>query len=439
MASRRLTILSKQLKEQTEPAPTARLAGRYLSQAVIDILRTNRLAGEVLLRLPRRQEEGLPAALGLTWHRQQLSLFYNAAQLARVVPDQFLALLNHEALHVIWRHPFRYAQRADQANVQVACDIAVNQYLATVPAGTATISALERLLHRKIPAQRDSSYYLQLIEKFRLHLEATTDGRGQLLNRQPDQKRLGIQPRPGRPLAQLESHRGWQTDAARINSLRRLGQLQNLLKAAWQATPKRNRGLLPGNLQQALESATTRPALRWTRQLRLMLGTVARGYQDSWGRFNRRQPMRMDLPGRMTRYVISLDIFVDNSGSMNNQTISELLTTINTIGQQFQLVATVYPFDAVVQEEGIQSLQPGHKVAYQRTGGGGTRFQAIFDYLHQHHIARNGHLVVIMTDGWGEKELITYGYRNVLWLLTTDCEQLSVTEPPGRVVSIREE
>ncbi|WP_367341400.1 VWA-like domain-containing protein [Limosilactobacillus sp.] len=438
MASRRLTTLYDQLNAQLNTGTGTELADAYLNQAVVDVLRTNRLTGEILLRLPRYAIDQSTAVLGLTWHDQQLAIAFNPQQLTAIEPDQLLALLSHEALHVIWRHPFRYANRADQANVKVACDIAVNQYLDQVPAGTATLGSLRRLLHRNVPAHQDSAFYLKLIEKAHLKLQPTTDKHGQLLNRHLDE-RQGSRPRPAKALPQLESHLGWHGESSGVNRTWRLGQLQNLLKAAWRETPQHDRGLLPGNIRQALEKPRQRPMMKWSRQLRLDLGSVARGYQDSWGRFNRRQPMRMDLPGRMTKYVMELDIFVDNSGSMPNDKISQLLSTINALGQQFQVQATVYPFDAKVQEQGIQQLQPGRRVDYRRVGGGGTSFQAIFDYLHQHHVDKNGHLVIIMTDGWGEKQLNAYGYRNVVWLLTTSRDQLSVISPPGRIIEIKED
>lgn len=400
----------------------------------------DRLTGEVLLRLPRRAVDPSQdtAILGLEWQNQQLILGYNPHQLATIEPDQLLALLAHEALHVIWRHPLRYAGRADQANVKVACDIAVNQYLSQVPAGTATLESLRRLLHQNVSAHEDSAFYLRLIEQAHLQLKPTTDKHGQLLNRHLNERR-GERPQPGKALPQLESHHGWGGSANPANHTWRLGQLQNLLKAAWRRTPQHDRGLLPGNIRQELEHMRRRPPMKWSRQLRLDLGMMAHDYQDSWGRFNRRQPIRMDLPGRMTKYVMMLDIFVDNSGSMPNDKISQLLSTINALGQQFQVQATVYPFDAKVQTKGIQQLQPGKRVDYQRVGGGGTCFQSIFDYLHQHHVAKYGHLIIIMTDGWGEKQINSYGYRNVIWLLTTGRDQLSVADPPGHIIEIKED
>ena len=95
----------------------------------------------------------------------------------------------------------------------------------------------------------------------------------------------------------------------------------------------------------------------------------------------------------------------------------------------------IIPFDAKVHSEQATRLQPGKNVSYQRTGGGGTCFQAVFDWLQKQHVSRQQATVVILTDGWGESELAVHGYRNVLWLLSTESE-LSVKSPVMRSVKI---
>ena len=95
----------------------------------------------------------------------------------------------------------------------------------------------------------------------------------------------------------------------------------------------------------------------------------------------------------------------------------------------------IIPFDARVHSEQATRLQPGKNVSYQRTGGGGTCFQAIFDWLQKQHVSRQQATVVILTDGWGESELAVHGYRNVLWLLSTESE-LSVKSPVMHSVKI---
>ncbi|MFR0771761.1 MAG: VWA-like domain-containing protein [Limosilactobacillus pontis] len=129
--------------------------------------------------------------------------------------------------------------------------------------------------------------------------------------------------------------------------------------------------------------------------------------------------------GSNAHLTADLRIFVDNSGSMTDQEISRALTEISWLVRRERVRMTVYSFDAKVYAPG-QHLHPGRTTNWQRRGGGGTSFQAVFDYLAVHHVSRAGTIVVIITDGWGERRLRYHRYRNVDWLLTT-AAQLSVT------------
>ena len=143
----------------------------------------------------------------------------------------------------------------------------------------------------------------------------------------------------------------------------------------------------------------------------------------------------MDLPGKVTRLDPAVDIFVDNSGSVTDQEISQTLTTLEKMLKKTKLTANVYSFDAQVTAK--QKLHDGKKLDFRRTGGGGTSFQCIFDYLHQHHLTKRNRIIIIITDGWGEERINNYHYQNVYWLMMTKANQLSVKEPPGRVLEMR--
>lgn len=421
-----------------DPQKRVRLVERYVAEGVITVLQQQRLIGEVLLGLPRKVTPNSPGAMALHWQEGTLVLLIHPSAVAQLLPDQLIALLNHEAMHVVWRHPLRYADVADQANVKAACDVAVNQYLPVAPGGTATLSELRQLIRRPVKAGMDSANYLQVIRQSSIEQHGRLKHSGQLLS--GDGQQTGVRrAQQAKMRLPMDSHRGWLTNEAKLDRyyLQRSASLQKLLTTAWQKTPKRQRGLLPGTIQQQL-SGDRHDRPRWVKQLQLQLGTVPRGKEDSRARFNRRQPYRMELPGQVTRYVNQLMVFVDNSGSMDDDEISSLLSQVNELAQERSTVVTIIPFDAAVHLEGQQQLSWQKKVEYRRYGGGGTRFQSVFDCLNSQH-ADKAALVLIMTDGWGEKTIHNYGYRNVIWLVTTAKDELSISNPPGQVIEIQEE
>lgn len=108
-------------------------SAQQIRKAIISILQKQRLFGEVLLQLPRENDLQLPAMMGLRWEDNRLVLVINPEKLAHVRNDELQSLLEHEALHLIWMHPLRYASYPHQDLVQIATDVAVNQYLTEPP------------------------------------------------------------------------------------------------------------------------------------------------------------------------------------------------------------------------------------------------------------------------------------------------------------------
>ena len=410
-------------------------ARQRLTKAVVNLLTTQRLSGEVLLEMPRTRNQDLDAPIGLAWQHNQLVLEYNDRQLNELTADQLGVRLQHEVLHAIWQHPLRYVSITHPRRVALATDIAVNQYLKTPPQGTMTLADLEKLLQRPLAAHRDSRYYLRILT----HLTPAEQGRIEKVwgklddNDQSEPQRS--EKKAGKAQKAAASHQGWQTDQSVDNPDLQKARLKALLSKAWKSLSQKNRGRLPGEIQEELERLSNPEPLNWRQLLVRLLGRIPSGKQDTRARFNRRQPLRMELPGQIDRLNADIYAFVDNSGSMSDQEIAGVLTELQYLTVQLNSQVEIIPFDAKVHSEQATRLQPGKNVSYQRTGGGGTCFQAVFDWLQKQHVSRQQATVVILTDGWGESELAVHGYRNVLWLLSTESE-LSVKSPVMRSVKI---
>lgn len=407
---------------------------QLLTSAIVCVLQERRLSGEILLQLLRKEDPQLPAVMGLAWQNNELILTFNPSRLAHLRSDELKTLLEHEALHIIWEHPLRYADYPHQGLVEIATDVAVNQFLAEPPQGTMTLGNLQRLLRRKIVPQQDSQEYLELLEKLPIEQQEKLYQDGFKL-KEGQRGKASAEGRH-RPLG---SHTGWKNTESGTrqlsNQLVRIANLKKILKQAYKLTPQRDRGLLPGEVKEQLDNVEVTKTVNWQRILQQQFGMIMRGQQESYARFNRRQPLRMDLPGTVTRLTPAVDIFVDNSGSVRDDELGQTLAIIQKMLQQSQLAATVYSFDAKVTSQ--KDIRPGQRISFVRHGGGGTSFQCIFDYLRQHHVARQGRITIIITDGWGEREINNYHYQNVYWLMMTKVDQLSVANPPGQVFEMK--
>ena len=99
----------------------------------------------------------------------------------------------------------------------------------------------------------------------------------------------------------------------------------------------------------------------------------------------------------------------------------------------------VYSFDTIVHEDHKYTIEARNQINFERVGGGGTSFQSIFDYLHRRHANNDSTLAIILTDGWGESKLQTFHFSNVLWILSTAVQELSVKKPMGKVSTLVED
>ncbi|WP_203641289.1 vWA domain-containing protein [Levilactobacillus andaensis] len=396
--------------------------------AVLYLLQQDPFYGHVLsqLAVTFRDTARPPMSLQPTAQEWQLQLSPSALQQTTWTGAQWLAMLRHTVLHLLWRHPQRYAtavQTPSQAGlVRWATDAAVNDYLTDLPTDAITSQKLGQLLEEPVRPQQDSAVYLKQLRHWQTQ-KRTTDR--QLAAGGPE-----ILPET----AQHDGHSGWQGANDEAADTREQWRSQ-LFTTANQAISAKQRGTLPGSIQAALTPLVAERPLDWRVLLKRGLGQVPAGRQPAYGRFNRRQPARMDLPGEIVQTWRKIAVFVDESGSMGNQEISYLLGQMATLLAVYPAQVTVYPFDTVV-DPARSFLLERRPQTLQRIGGGGTRFQAVFDSLPRLLAGSANQLVVILTDGYGEEQVRPTLPVTVLWLLTSPIDQFSVKHAPGTVVSL---
>lgn len=417
---------------QASSADRAALAEKLYHHAVLFLLQQDPFYGRTLSHLTLRQRPGRePLALIPTASEWQLGLAPVALAQTTWTGREFLNVLRHTVLHLLWGHPARYAAAlrtpAQAGLVRWATDAAVNDFLTDLPSTAITSQRLAQVLGQPVQPRQDSSVYLRQLRAWRANQTATSQ-----------QLALGG---PQGPVAEssvnLDGHGGWRQADATTAENREQWRSQ-LFQSVTTAMPAKQRGTLPGQIQAALTATTVQHPLNWRSLLKRGLGQVPAGRQPAYGRFNRRQPMRMELPGTIAQTWRRVAVFVDESGSMGNAEVSYLLGQLTALAAVYPAQITVYPFDTTVDWRQRFSLtrQPQHR---QRTGGGGTRFQAVFDALPRLMAGAPNQLVIILTDGYGEAQVQLTRPATVIWLLTSPVSQFSVKQAPGTVVSLADD
>ncbi len=125
---------------------------------------------------------------------------------------------------------------------------------------------------------------------------------------------------------------------------------------------------------------------------------------------------------------------IDTSGSMSDDMITAAYSEVKGAIDQFdgKLKGWLGFFDAAIIEPKPFSSEEEFRVI-KPTGGGGTDFQIIFEYVQKHMRTKLPASIIILTDGFAPfpKEHLSIGIP-VLWLLNND----DVTPPWGKIARI---
>lgn len=395
--------------------------------AVMWLLQHDAFYGRVLSQLTLTiTDDRAPLQLRPVADEWQLAVNPAALQATTWTGDNWLAMLRHTVLHLLWDHPQRYATALktpkQAALVRWATDAAINDYLTDLPEEALTSRQIATVLKQRVSPWQDSAVYWRLLQKW----QATPEQQARRLSQAGPMTNTGQLP--------VDGHATWQLADPETAANREQWRSQ-LFTTVVAAMSDKQRGTLPGAIQAALTPLVATRPLDWRALIQRGLGQVPAGRQAAYGRFNRRQPARMELPGSIVQTWQKIAVFVDESGSMGNNEVRYLLGQLAALLTVYPTQVTVYPFDTQVHEDQRFQLER-HPQDLRRTGGGGTRFQAVFDALPRVLAGQAGSLVIILTDGYGERRVQPTLPATIVWLLTSPITAFSVKEAPGSCISL---
>ena len=199
----------------------------------------------------------------------------------------------------------------------------------------------------------------------------------------------------------------------------------------------KSRGLVAGNILDRILRGGGEPGKLPIRSVLMKgAGRLKMGEKKTYRKINPHQGNRVDIRrGKVEENGKNIRVFLDNSGSMGASEINWAMNEIAAVARKAKTRLEVIPFDTVVYHKKKQYAEKSGKWNFQPVGRGGTAFQPVFDYLHTETTANNrdDHIILI-TDGYGESRVDTYGLRNVIWLLVEEKRNtLSVQDPVGQV------
>lgn len=394
-----------------------------VSRAVIALSMAEAFFAHVVQGLPRRIDNAT-ATVAIAVTGNVVELRVNPAYFLSLSKGQRVAVLKHEILHLVLKHPLR-TQGRDPQLWSLACDVVVNDLVDPwpLPAGAVTRATFPDLgLPDDVTAD---VVYAKLKAMAGARKPPSRDlcpERARALGEQLSGPRITEVGGHGDHSAWAErDEMGTATEAF----------VDGVLVRAADRTGAASFGLLPGTVRDAIVQARERgrPQVDWRRAVRFFAASAGRTRLVTTTRRESARYGRTALPGRAgdprapttarlaagtkIRRQHELLVAVDTSGSISNGQLDAFFTEIHGIwraGAHVLVAACDAEVHGVFEYRGTVPLEIG--------GGGGTAFDPVFAWMRDQREHRfDG--VIYLTDGYGPAPE-TRPPCKVLWVVTSD-------------------
>jgi predicted metal-dependent peptidase len=332
--------------------------------------------------------------------------YYNSRFIDMLRPKEIEFLFGHEVLHCVYDHFGRRGDR-DPMLFNVANDFAVNADLKKHRVGE-FITSVPCLYDSKYEGMSSEEIYDDLYEnaeKINLSdlidklLDDHLDGEGDSDSDDDGDEKDGRGKKPKLSAEERQKIRD---------------EIKEAVLAA--AAASDGAGNLPAGVKRLIQDMTA-PKMNWRELLRMQLESTIKS-DFTWMRASRRG-WHMDavMPGMKNDELIDIAIGIDASGSIDERMLRDFLAETQGIMDQFQSYKIhIFTFDTRVYNPAQYNSDNLDTICdYEVKGGGGTDFDAIFNYLKEEQIEPKR--LVVFTDGypfgsWGDEN-----YADTVWII----------------------
>lgn len=337
------------------------------------------------------------------------NFYYNSRFIMMLKTKEVEFLFGHEVLHVVYDHIDRRGNRDPQI-WNIANDYTVNADLKRHKVGQ-FITTVPCLYEQKYDGKTSEEIYDDLMKNVQKidinqlidqmiddHMDGDDEGEG---DGEGDQEGKGKRPKMS------------AEERERIR--------QEVKQAIIAAAQSAEAGTLPKGVERLVKQATN-PVMPWRELLQTNLTSAIRN-DYSWMRPSRRG-WHMDavMPGMTPGEEIDVTIAIDMSGSISDRQAQQFLGEISGMMAAFDgYKVHVFCFDTEIYNPADYTSENMDTIdEYEPKGGGGTDFDAIFDYLKREAIEPKR--LIVFTDGypcgsWGDAN-----FCDTTWIIHGDPE-----------------
>ena len=308
------------------------------------------------------------------------TIYFNREFFEPLTIKQVEFVIAHEILHNVFDHMSRRESRNPRI-FNIAADYCVNGQLVRDRIGEHKIEGIQIFHDPKYYGMGAEEIYDKIYDDMD---EEELNQLGQLLDDHID---WGENGKDGQPKYSKEE----------------LKQIRDEIReATMQAAQAAGAGNTPASVQRMIKELTE-PKMNWREILRQQIqSTIKNDY--SFMRPNRKGwHMNAILPGTQYDETIDICVAIDMSGSIGDEQAKDFLSEIKGIMQEYKdFKIKVWCFDTKVYNEAdFDGYNIDEFDYYEPMGGGGTEFDANWEYMKEHDIQPKK--FIMFTDGypWG--------------------------------------
>jgi predicted metal-dependent peptidase len=339
--------------------------------------------------------------------------YYNSRFITKLKTKEVEFLVGHEVLHVVYDHMGRRGNRDPQI-WNIADDYAVNADLKRHKVGE-FITSVPCLYESKYDGMAAEAIYDDLMKNVQ---KISIDD---LLDKMLDDHMDGDDEGEGGCDGDNEGNGGGTSKGKRpkMSPEEREQARQEMKQAILAAAQSAEAGTIPKGVERLIKDVTS-PVMPWRELIQTNLTSAIRT-DYSWMRPSRRG-WHMDavMPGMTPGEEIDVVVAIDMSGSISDRQAKAFLGEIAGMMDAFDgYKVHVFCFDTEIynpQDFNSENMETIDE--YEPQGGGGTDFDAIFEYLKE--IGNVPKRLIVFTDGypcgsWGDPD-----YCDTTWIIHGD-------------------
>lgn len=320
-----------------------------------------------------------------------------------------IALIKHEVLHILLKHHARervLKNKFRKLAINLAMDIAVNQYINHLPAFTERINSVNMRFDLNLKTGETLEFYTEEIHK--AILEHPKEVKELLASEKVNYE---------------EVHDRWVESEDEDSD-----EVRDKLKSTLQLA---SRNGVPDEVLRIVKD-NLKGDVPWTSVIRKALRTLPKGKKRTVTRVNRRQPDRLDLRGELKNHIPDITVAIDISGSIDSKSMNDFLKEILTLSNTYSESIRIIECDNEVRRDyKIRNLTDIKPLLKRR---GGTKFTPVFRHLKEENLRNT--LLIYFTDGLGEARLeVKPGHYKTIWIVKG--EKLSLGDPHGEVIYLK--